>query len=51
VGLGLAIVRSAAEAMGGTVIAENGEPRGLRVLLRLPLAAAIEAARTFPPAR
>ncbi|MCH8503867.1 MAG: HAMP domain-containing protein [Ectothiorhodospiraceae bacterium] len=36
-GLGLAIVRRAVEAHGGSVRAENAEPHGLRVTISLPL--------------
>ncbi len=39
-GLGLAIVREIAERHAGSVHLEGNAPRGLRVLLRLPLAAA-----------
>lgn len=39
VGLGLAIVRSAVEACGGTVRAESASPNGLCVVFRLPFAA------------
>lgn len=35
-GLGLAIVRSAVESFGGSVRAERGEPRGLRLVFLLP---------------
>ena len=38
VGLGLAIVRSALEACGGTVRAESASPNGLCVVFRLPFA-------------
>ncbi|MBV8120634.1 MAG: HAMP domain-containing histidine kinase [Alphaproteobacteria bacterium] len=37
-GIGLWIARRNVEAMGGTVIAENRSPHGLRVHVRLPLA-------------
>jgi two-component system, OmpR family, sensor histidine kinase ChvG len=37
-GIGLWIVRRNVEAMGGTIEAENGRPRGLAVHVRLPLA-------------
>jgi signal transduction histidine kinase len=37
-GLGLTVVRRIAEAAGGGVSAEQREPRGVRVLVRLPLA-------------
>jgi two-component system sensor histidine kinase CpxA len=36
-GLGLAIVRNAAAAHGGTVSARNASPHGLEVELRLPV--------------
>lgn len=42
-GLGLAIVREIAERHAGSVHLEGNAPRGLRVLLRLPLAAAESA--------
>ncbi len=42
-GLGLAIVREIAERHAGSVHLEGNAPRGLRVLLRLPLAAADSA--------
>jgi two-component system, OmpR family, sensor histidine kinase ChvG len=38
-GIGLWIARRNVEAMGGTIVAENRSPSGLRVLVRLPLAA------------
>jgi two-component system, OmpR family, sensor kinase len=38
-GLGLAIARRIAAAHGGSITLEEAEPRGLRVTLRLPLAA------------
>jgi two-component system sensor histidine kinase CpxA len=47
-GLGLAIVRNAVAAHGGSVIARNASPHGLEVQLRLPLSAAPDLAR---PAR
>jgi two-component system sensor histidine kinase ChvG len=37
-GIGLWIARRNVEAMGGTIEAENGSPRGLAVHVRLPLA-------------
>ncbi len=37
-GLGLAIVRETVERAGGRLLLENREPRGLRALVRLPLA-------------
>jgi two-component system sensor histidine kinase ChvG len=37
-GIGLWIVRRNVEAIGGRVWAENGEDRGLKVTMRLPLA-------------
>jgi two-component system, OmpR family, sensor histidine kinase ChvG len=37
-GIGLWIARRNVEAMGGTIEAENGRPRGLAVRVRLPLA-------------
>ena len=37
-GLGLTVVRRIAEAAGGSVSAEQREPRGLRVVVRLPRA-------------
>ena len=37
-GLGLTVVRRIAEAAGGSVSAEQREPRGLRVIVRLPRA-------------
>jgi two-component system, OmpR family, sensor histidine kinase CpxA len=39
VGLGLSIVRAGVEACGGTVKFANREPHGLRVTLRLAVAA------------
>jgi two-component system OmpR family sensor kinase len=42
-GLGLAIVQRVARVHGGTVDATNAEGGGLRVCLRLPLAADIAA--------
>src|SRR5262249_44400621 len=45
-GIGLWIARRNIEAMGGTIAAENREPRGLAVHIRLPLA----ASRGQPPA-
>lgn len=35
-GLGLSISRGLVEAHGGTLTAENGEPRGARLIIRLP---------------
>jgi len=40
-GLGLAISRQAVESHGGTISAENVAEGGLKVTLRLPLAAGI----------
>ena len=37
-GLGLTVVRRIAEAAGGSVSAQQREPRGVRVVVRLPLA-------------
>ena len=37
-GLGLAVVKKAAEEMGGSVRAENGEDSGLKIMFTLPLA-------------
>ena len=37
-GLGLAVVKKAAEEMGGSVRAENGETGGLRIVFTLPVA-------------
>ena len=37
-GLGLAVVKKAAEEMGGSVRAENGSSGGLRIRFTLPLA-------------
>lgn len=45
-GLGLAIVRNAVAAHGGTVTARNVVPHGLEVELRLPVAGAAASART-----
>jgi signal transduction histidine kinase len=36
-GLGLAIARKSIEEQGGTISAENAEPRGFRVVVELPL--------------
>jgi signal transduction histidine kinase len=36
-GLGLTVVRRIAEAAGGSVSAQQREPRGVRVVVRLPL--------------
>jgi two-component system sensor histidine kinase CpxA len=47
-GLGLAIVRNAVAAHGGTVTARNAPPHGLEVELRLPLSTVPDVAR---PAR
>ena len=44
-GLGLAIVRNAVTAHGGTVTARNISPHGLEVEFRLPVAGATAAAR------
>jgi len=38
VGLGLSIVKTCVESCGGTVRCENRQPRGLRVVVRLPVA-------------
>jgi signal transduction histidine kinase len=43
-GLGLAIVRSFVNLHGGTISVERREPRGSRVVVSLPLAAAISTA-------
>jgi signal transduction histidine kinase len=43
-GLGLAIVRSFVSLHGGTISVERREPRGSRVVVSLPLAAAISSA-------
>ena len=45
-GLGLAIVRNAVAAHGGTVVARNASPHGLEVELRLPVSPAGDAGRT-----
>jgi len=37
VGLGLTIVKTCVESCGGTVIAQNCQPHGLEVVIRLPL--------------
>jgi two-component system sensor histidine kinase CpxA len=47
-GLGLAIVRNAVAAHGGTVTAKNASPHGLEVQFRIPVAAASDVSR---PAR
>ncbi|WP_210509129.1 ATP-binding protein [Naasia sp. SYSU D00057] len=44
VGLGLAVARGLAEAMGGTLVAERTPGGGLTMVLRLPLAEAVRAA-------
>jgi signal transduction histidine kinase len=44
VGLGLAIVRSFVHLHGGTISVERREPRGSRVVVSLPLAAAFSSA-------
>lgn len=43
-GLGLAIVRSFVSLHGGTISVERREPRGSRVVVSLPLAAAVSSA-------
>jgi len=43
-GLGLAIVRSFVHLHGGTISTERREPRGSRVVVSLPLAAALSTA-------
>ena len=43
-GLGLAIVRSFVHLHGGTISVERREPRGSRVVVSLPLAAAYSSA-------
>lgn len=37
VGLGLTIVKTCVESCGGTVVAQNREPHGLEVVIRLPM--------------
>ena len=43
-GLGLAIVRSFVHLHGGTISVERREPRGSRVVVSLPIAAAYSSA-------
>jgi two-component system sensor histidine kinase CpxA len=47
-GLGLAIVRNAVVAHGGTVTARNVSPHGLEMELRLPVSGSAAVARTSP---
>lgn len=47
-GLGLAIVKRIVEEHGGTIWAENVEPRGAAVIIRLPLQATRDGVTTDP---
>ncbi len=49
-GLGLAIVRNAVTAHGGTVVASNVVPHGLKVEVRLPVLAATAPRQPDSPA-